>query len=176
MKTGQLVLERRKEIGITQAKAAKRAGIEQAYWSQIERGGFEPTLRTLKKVAAALKTDVASLLPGHDEVERFREPLPSANHMGRVRNRAISADLERELALEPGQRIEGVHYWTGHPCRLKSGGWGVWVNGEPHVGDHLEVITRAGKVRYRKVAGIITLGDGWTIVVPLKVPRLLLPA
>lgn len=55
---------RREELELTQAQMAKAAGMSNAAkWSQYERGELlNPELRTLEKMARALKCDVPALL------------------------------------------------------------------------------------------------------------------
>jgi transcriptional regulator with XRE-family HTH domain len=47
---------RREQLGITQTTAARRAGLSQAYWSQLESGVRLPSLATLPSIAGALST------------------------------------------------------------------------------------------------------------------------
>lgn len=52
----------RQSAELTSSDAAKRAGISQGTWSDIERGkNRNPTPRTLEKVAAALRVTLAEL-------------------------------------------------------------------------------------------------------------------
>ncbi len=46
--------DRRKQLGLTQAEAAERAGITQGAWSHAERGYREPRLDLLERMAAAV--------------------------------------------------------------------------------------------------------------------------
>ncbi len=52
----------RKREGLTQAELATLAGVTANYISIIESGRKEPSLRTLSKIAKALKVSTASLL------------------------------------------------------------------------------------------------------------------
>jgi DNA-binding XRE family transcriptional regulator len=49
--------------GLTQAKLAARAGISVPFLSQIEHGKRDPSLATLRRIAAALKVDLDDLSP-----------------------------------------------------------------------------------------------------------------
>lgn len=60
--TGQRIRRAREAADLLQEAAAKRAGIEQTYWSRIERGVHEPGIPLLRKVARALDTTVAELV------------------------------------------------------------------------------------------------------------------
>ncbi len=54
---------RRRRPHLSQAELARRAGLDRATVSDIERGATpSPSLRTLEKLAQALETDVATLL------------------------------------------------------------------------------------------------------------------
>jgi transcriptional regulator with XRE-family HTH domain len=47
---------RREQLGLTQTTAARRAGLSQAYWSQLESGTRVPSMATLGPIADALVT------------------------------------------------------------------------------------------------------------------------
>lgn len=50
--------DKRKELGLSQADVARKAGISQAYLSVLENGQFGGTVRTLERVANAIEYDV----------------------------------------------------------------------------------------------------------------------
>ncbi len=50
----QILLDARKNAGLTQAELAKRIGADKGYISRIERGLTIPTVATLYKIAAAM--------------------------------------------------------------------------------------------------------------------------
>jgi transcriptional regulator with XRE-family HTH domain len=52
----------RKALGITQEALALETGVDRSFVGQIERGEANPSLRTLCRLAAALKADVPTLL------------------------------------------------------------------------------------------------------------------
>jgi transcriptional regulator with XRE-family HTH domain len=59
----QQIRKQREASGLTQAELAKKAGVTQAYLSALENGSRKnPSLDLLRKLAKALKTDVAELL------------------------------------------------------------------------------------------------------------------
>ena len=62
MTPGQLIESRRAELGWTQAEAAQRMGVTQAYWSALEADRKSPTIRTLARIAAALGCTVEDLV------------------------------------------------------------------------------------------------------------------
>lgn len=59
----QQIKKLRKARGLTQVELAERAGVTQVYISSLENGTRKnPSLDLLRKLAKALKTDVAELL------------------------------------------------------------------------------------------------------------------
>jgi transcriptional regulator with XRE-family HTH domain len=55
---GQLVHDRRVELGLTQAELAQRAGMTQPQLSRLESGGATPTVPLLARLAAAMNADL----------------------------------------------------------------------------------------------------------------------
>lgn len=55
---------RREALGLTQDDVAWSACMDQSYYSRIERGRVDPSIRTVVKVAAALEIDASELLRG----------------------------------------------------------------------------------------------------------------
>ncbi len=53
---------RRMELGFTQNELATRAGLEQPQVSELERGGTNPNLATIARLAEALDTTPSALL------------------------------------------------------------------------------------------------------------------
>ena len=60
--TGQRIAGIRRAAGMRQADAARRAGMSQSQWSDIERDRKSPTIRTLQRVADALGCTLADLV------------------------------------------------------------------------------------------------------------------
>ena len=50
----QILLDARKNAGLTQAELAQRIGADKGYISRVERGLTIPTVATLYKIAAAM--------------------------------------------------------------------------------------------------------------------------
>ena len=65
--TGALIAQLRKEQGLTQKQLAEITGITQADISRLESGTANPSLRTLKRLAAgmgmALKVEFVPIQP-----------------------------------------------------------------------------------------------------------------
>ena len=65
---GQMVHDRRVELGLTQAELAERAGMTQPQLSRLESGGATPTVPLLARIAAALNADLDIALRPHGSV------------------------------------------------------------------------------------------------------------
>ncbi len=120
--TARKVVQRRKEIGMTQGQLAAAMGTSQAQVWRIESGHHNPTAKTLTRLERALETSFG---------ERFRE-LPRAaqdspkDQLEEWREAGVlvisDADFERVLDLEevdPGQMrklvriIEDIEFGDG---------------------------------------------------------------
>jgi transcriptional regulator with XRE-family HTH domain len=62
---------------ISQDDLALAAGIERSYAGHLERGGKNPTVLTLEKLANALSCDVSELLAPLPEGAQLSKPLTS---------------------------------------------------------------------------------------------------
>ncbi|MBQ6059438.1 MAG: helix-turn-helix transcriptional regulator [Clostridia bacterium] len=71
MITGELIKALRKERGLTQIELAKAAHISRSYLGDIERDRYDPSLKTLRQISAALQVTPGSLLEG--EITRRSE-------------------------------------------------------------------------------------------------------
>ena len=56
------VVQARKAAGLTQTQLAKKLGVPQSQISRIERNPDRTTVRTLKRIAKALRVDVSALI------------------------------------------------------------------------------------------------------------------
>ena len=61
---GQLIVERRKALGISQEELAHRADLDRTYVSGLERGVRNPSLTAIAKVAQGLGVTTDKLLKG----------------------------------------------------------------------------------------------------------------
>lgn len=59
---GRLLFRRRREAGLTQEQLARRAALDQAVISRIEKGQQRPRVDTLERIASALGLDLSELL------------------------------------------------------------------------------------------------------------------
>ena len=62
MIAGKRIVEARKKVGLSQAALGKKVGMPQSQISRIERNPGNCTVKTLRKLAKALKVDVATFL------------------------------------------------------------------------------------------------------------------
>lgn len=62
---GQMVHDRRVELGLTQAELAEKAGMTQPQLSRLESGGATPTVPLLARLATALKADLDIVFRPH---------------------------------------------------------------------------------------------------------------
>jgi transcriptional regulator with XRE-family HTH domain len=62
---GQMVYDRRTELGLTQAELAAKAGMTQPQLSRLEAGGATPTVPLLIRLAAALDAELDISLRPH---------------------------------------------------------------------------------------------------------------
>ena len=58
---GNCVKLARKEVRMTQAQLAELSGISRSYLAGVEQGSYNPSVKTLIKIASVLKTDLNSL-------------------------------------------------------------------------------------------------------------------
>jgi len=70
---GKAVYDQRRALDLSTAELAERAGMTADEIECIEEGGTEPTIALLRRLAAALDSDVR-LTPGHDLGSVWFEP------------------------------------------------------------------------------------------------------
>jgi transcriptional regulator with XRE-family HTH domain len=71
---GARVLERRKELGLSQEEFAELAGMHPTYISLIERGLRNPSLDNICRMAVALVINAGELTWDLDKVKGRKEP------------------------------------------------------------------------------------------------------
>lgn len=59
---GKQIKEARKKCGLTQAQLAEKAGISRSYLADTERGSYNPSLKTLLKIAEVCNVDLNFLV------------------------------------------------------------------------------------------------------------------
>jgi transcriptional regulator with XRE-family HTH domain len=109
---GATVRAQREQRGLTIASLARRAGISAAAISQIESGAVQPSLTTLRKLAAALAIPVFRLfMPVESEAvkvvrraERKTIELPKPGVRYQLLTPSLRGQLEvMEMTVRPGQ-------------------------------------------------------------------------
>ena len=75
MVIGRRIVAWRQRRGLSQATVSRRAGLNQSYLSRLESGKIQPTLRTVQRVATALRTPLTELL-GPAPPTRTERPCP----------------------------------------------------------------------------------------------------
>lgn len=105
---GQMVFDRRTELGLTQSELAARAGMKQPAISRIEGGGTVPTIPLLRRLARALDAELnISFTPRGEVAETASEPehTDSPQHAENavaaeeVEDPRIAAAVEHDEAL-----------------------------------------------------------------------------
>ena len=71
LRLGESVRRLREERGFSLKKLAKEAGVSESFISQIERGVANPSVASLRRIAAALSTSVAALFEGLSQEPRL---------------------------------------------------------------------------------------------------------
>lgn len=94
---GARLRELRTSRGLTQAQLAERAEVTISYITRLESGGYAPGIDLVQKLATALGTTAADILPAAD-------PPPDAAEVLRERARALFDGLvvsedQAELSL-----------------------------------------------------------------------------
>jgi len=59
---GKVILQRRKEMGLSQEELAKRSNVDRAFLSAVERGKRQPSFGTVSKVASGLDIRYSQLI------------------------------------------------------------------------------------------------------------------
>jgi transcriptional regulator with XRE-family HTH domain len=67
---GRVLRERRLAAGLSQEKLALEADVDRTFVSLLERGGRQPTLSTLWRLAGALGVPPSELLAGVEKARR----------------------------------------------------------------------------------------------------------
>ncbi len=67
----------RKAQGLSQEKLGEKAGFDYRYIGFIEQARVNPTIKTLEKVAHALKLTVPDLFPSNKEIEINKKGVPA---------------------------------------------------------------------------------------------------
>jgi transcriptional regulator with XRE-family HTH domain len=66
----------RQELGISQEKVARRAGLHLTWINRVENGRTNPTWGSMKRVASALKVSLGELATLAEEKDREKAKAP----------------------------------------------------------------------------------------------------
>jgi transcriptional regulator with XRE-family HTH domain len=88
---GEILRQRRKELSLSQAKAAVRAGLDPSTWNQVETGVRRPSTATLEKIAVGLDLEMADLFAGY-HIPKVQAPFLPLEETGRR-----LAGMQREI-------------------------------------------------------------------------------
>lgn len=108
----------RKERDMSLRQLAAATGLSAGMLSQIERGTTDPSLATIRKLAAVFGADLATL---------FADPAPTAVHHSKVGKRPVLASAEGHIPYErltPGRTdLEVLHGTLGPGEATSEEGW-----------------------------------------------------
>jgi transcriptional regulator with XRE-family HTH domain len=65
---GRAVTERRAQIGLSQAEAARRWGVDRSWLSDVERGAANPSFESILALAARMDVSLAELFRRAEEL------------------------------------------------------------------------------------------------------------
>ena len=77
-----LIIKKRKQLGLSQGECAERIGIKQSTLSYIEKGLTEPQYSTFKKIAKTLNISYLDLLTNSKEVKKVVKKEILDNYLG----------------------------------------------------------------------------------------------
>lgn len=129
--------------GLSSTELARAAGVSRGLISQIELDRANPSIETLRKIAAALDSPIASFFddaPAGGVVVRKRERKTMRIPRSGLVYQLLTPDLNRQIEfilieLEPGQGETRVP--MGHPgeeaALVLEGRLHVWIGDEEHV-------------------------------------------
>ena len=141
---GKRIQSMRGERKMTCAELARTVGVSRSLISQIEHDTANPSIETLRRVAAALGVPIAALFEESavrqnlvvrkDERKTLRVPKSKLVYQ------LLTPDLNRKIEfiwieLDPGEKGPKTPFaHDGEECAiLLQGELHVWVNGEEHV-------------------------------------------
>ncbi|MFC9261281.1 helix-turn-helix domain-containing protein [Streptomyces hydrogenans] len=114
---GQMVYDRRTELGLTQTELAQRAGMKQPAISRIEGGGTVPTVPLLRRLADALDADLnISFTPrGAEPPEEADIPVAQEPETGEA---ADESEIAEAVELDEGRFREALASMLPRPSEV----------------------------------------------------------
>ena len=110
MQLGHRLKKRRRELNLSLRELAERVGLTASFLSQVERDLVSPSIKSLRKISAALDVPIFYFLVEHDarspvvrRSERLKLTLPGSS----LAYELLTPDLDRQMEvliaeLEPG--------------------------------------------------------------------------
>ncbi|HAD81756.1 MAG: hypothetical protein A2509_10740 [Candidatus Edwardsbacteria bacterium RIFOXYD12_FULL_50_11] len=101
---GDKVRKLRKAQGLTQGQLGEKAGFDYRYIGFIEQARVNPTIKTLEKVANALKLTVPDLFPGNKEIETAKKGAPAKV----VEREKIMSKIMKDLNKVDNSKLKSI--------------------------------------------------------------------
>jgi transcriptional regulator with XRE-family HTH domain len=109
MTLGENIRMHRKNAKLTQMELAQKANISRSYLADVERDRYNPSIDTIKALAAALNVPVTSLIDEDDEKLKQDQQLPELTEKDEL---DIAKDLQK--IMDSLENREGLMY-DGEP-------------------------------------------------------------
>lgn len=109
MTLGENIRIHRKNAKLTQMELAQKANISRSYLADVERDRYNPSIDTIKALAAALNVPVTSLIGEDDEKLKQDQQLPELTEKDEL---DIAKDLQK--IMDSLENREGLMY-DGEP-------------------------------------------------------------
>ncbi|MGG4011453.1 helix-turn-helix domain-containing protein [Bacillus smithii] len=109
MTLGENIKMHRKNAKLTQMELAQKANISRSYLADVERDRYNPSIDTIKALAAALNVPVTSLIDEDDEKLKQDQQLPELTEKDEL---DIAKDLQK--IMDSLENREGLMY-DGEP-------------------------------------------------------------
>jgi transcriptional regulator with XRE-family HTH domain len=177
MTLGERLRFLRQQRGLSASQLAGTVGVSRALISQLERGHANPSIDTLRKIAAALDAPIASFFDDDATAERVvrrkeRKTLRIAR--SGLTYQLLTPNLNGHkieflwIELEPGQESARIPF--GHPgeeCAVVvEGSLHVWIAEKEHVLQEGDSIAFDSGIPHR----VANLGPGRTTVISAITP------
>jgi len=94
----------RKAQGLSQEKLGEKAGFDYRYIGFIEQARVNPTIKTLEKVANALKLTVPDLFPSNKEIEANKKGVPAKV----VEREKILSKIMKDLNKVDNRKLKSI--------------------------------------------------------------------
>lgn len=162
--------------GLSSSELANQAGVSRGLISQLELDRANPSIETLRRIAAALDSPIAAFFddePANGIVVRRNERKTLKVPRSGLTYQLLTPDLNRQIEfilieLEPGQG--GTRVPLGHPGEeaaiVLEGQLDVWIGEEHHVLAAGDSISFNSGVPHR----VANVGDSTAVVVSAITP------